>query len=452
MPQAIEYLVIGLGKTGFSCVNYLCTHQKAVAVVDTRVQPPYLVQLRQEYPQITFTHSDNELEILNQYLEQVRYLVLSPGVALSQTLIKQARELDVEIINDIELFAKHHISVPIIGITGSNGKSTVTDMLGFIANKLGIKAGVGGNLGTCALDLLDDNNELYILELSSFQLEWVSSLKLAVGTILNITPDHLDRYESFTEYAQTKGHIFSLSNTAVVNTADKLVSALLPKNITQINYRASTPTANAFGLTTSNNQQYISYGGHRLLNTNEIALQGAHQLLNILCVFSIVQHLNWPLDQVIAAVKTYPGLEHRCQLVASYKGVKYINDSKATNVGATLAAIGSIGTHISGKIVLILGGQTKGGDLSVLIDSIKQYVKATLLIGEDAELIEQQLGTSITSIHATSLEVAISKASSIAQEGDIVLLSPACASLDNFTSFAQRGEVFIQQVKQMTDK
>ncbi|MDC3221511.1 UDP-N-acetylmuramoyl-L-alanine--D-glutamate ligase [Gammaproteobacteria bacterium] len=453
--QQYNYLVLGLGISGFSAVKYLARQNFSIAVVDSRVNPPYLAQLEEDYPQIKFaTASLQDDNFVSDYLLNCKNLVVSPGLAVADKIVKAAREHKINIINDVELFGQHlsnhSQTAKVIGITGSNGKSTVTDMLGFIAIQLGVKVAVGGNIGTPALDLIADDIELYILELSSFQLEWLSSLKLDVATVLNITPDHLDRYASFEDYAQTKLHIFALSRHGVVGRQEIKVMENLPANLVTTYYGEKPTTAAEFHLLADTNHTAIAYAGESLLETKQLKLIGKHQYVNSLSVLTIGNILGWDLTQMLAAACHYTGLPYRCQLEHEISGVQYINDSKATNLDSTIAAITSVGEQIAGKIILLLGGQTKGGDLSPLLPLIERHVTKVLLIGRDAPIIAEQLGNIAKLDLCDSLENAVTRASKFATSGDAVLLSPACASFDMFTNFVHRGEVFKRCVRTLT--
>lgn len=426
-------VVVGLGKTGLSCVRHLVGQEKTVAVTDTRVIPPCIQELRSEFPQVP-VYLDG---IYENVLDKASEIVVSPGICVREPAIAKQQARGVNAIGDIELFVQA-AKAPIIAITGSNGKSTVTTLVGEMAKAAGKKIVVGGNLGTPALELLDDDAELYVLELSSFQLETTRSLQAAAATVLNITPDHLDRYESYDDYIAAKLSIYKNSKAQIINRDD---SQTFINNPT-ISFGASEPNENEFGLRKVDGELFLAFGKNNLLNVKELKVKGQHQYLNALAAMALGHCVNLPMDAMLKALKAFTGLRHRCQWVADIEGVAWYNDSKATNVGATLAALHGLGAEIPGKIVLLAGGLAKDADFSSLREGAKQYVSRLILFGQDKKELKKVLEDVLDIQEVEDLQEAVKSAKSIATAGDIVLLSPACASFDMFSDFEARGDEF----------
>lgn len=433
-------IVVGLGKTGFSCVRYLVEHGYNVAVIDSREHPPspYLDQFQQQYPAIPCIFGANEN---SRIFENVSELVISPGVSLQNSMLVPYLQRGVPAIGDIELFVRA-AKARIVAITGANGKSTVTTLVGLMAKEAGLKVQVGGNLGLPALDLLDEQVQLYVLELSSFQLETTHSLRAAAAVVLNITPDHMDRYPDFSAYCRAKWRIYDGCETAVINRDDPISykGAILPANIVSFGLQQSQDRS--FGYS----EGILFYDNKNLLKINELQIKGRHQIANALAALALGQAVGLPFAAMVNALKKFPGLVHRCQWVRELNGVAWYNDSKGTNVGATQASIVGLGEEISGKIILILGGIGKGADFTPLRLPLSKYVKTTILIGQDAPLIRQALQDCCKINDAASFHEAIEMAQSEAKSADVVLLSPACASFDMFDDFEHRGQVFINEV------
>lgn len=434
-------IVIGLGKTGLSCIRYLTKQGFKVAAVDSRVAPPGLEELRQNFPEVeVYCGAFDE-----KTLAQADELIISPGVSRREPAILACSERGVKINGDIELFA-HAANAPIIAITGSNGKSTVTTLVGMMAEAAGKKVKVGGNLGTAALDLLDQQTELYVLELSSFQLGTTYSLKPAVAVVLNISPDHMDRYDNINEYLAAKQRVYSGCQIAIINRDDSLsyIGALLPKKI--INFSINNaPGENDFGITDG----YLTHGKKKLLSIDKLKIKGLHNMANALAAFAIGMAINLPLEVMLQTLGNFKGLEHRCQWVANINNIDWYNDSKGTNVGATKSAIEGLGAGSSGKIILILGGIGKDADFTALCGCLAKYVRTVVLIGKDALLIERALGKISKILHAKSMAEAVTICAHEALPGDAVLLSPAAASFDMFKNFEHRGIVFMEEVKKL---
>ena len=429
-------VVIGLGKTGISCVRYLAKQGVNLAVVDSREAPPFQDELKKDFPNVPYSFGDLDSTLLNQADE----LVVSPGISLREPAILQQIKRGVKISGDIEIFAQN-AKAPIVAITGSNGKSTVTTLVGEMAKHAGLKTKVGGNLGTPVLELLEDNTEIYVLELSSFQLETTHSLKAKAATVLNISEDHMDRYRDLSEYAAAKHRIFINCETAIINHDDPVTyeNIKLPQKII------------SFGLSKQQNNFYVDNGyimhdQKQLLKTSELKIKGLHQIANALAALALGTAIDLTESAMIAALKEFPGLPHRCQFVARKNEISWYNDSKGTNAGATKAAIEGLGADISGKLILIAGGLGKDADFSQLKNPVTKFVRSVILIGKDAKIIAQALEKCCKILNANSLEEAVELASQEAKPGDCVLLSPACASFDMFNNFEHRGEVFMQAV------
>lgn len=428
-------LIIGLGKTGQSCLRYLVAQGETPRALDTRARPPGLDEVRKAFP-----HTELHLGGLRaDWLADARRLIVSPGVSVANPEINQQAAEGKEVIGDIELFARA-ASAPVAAITGSNAKSTVTALLAEVAKACGRRALAGGNLGTPALDLLGQDAELYVLELSSFQLETTYSLDAEVATILNISEDHLDRYSSLGDYIAAKQRIYDGCRVAVWNRDDESTRPQRPVDA-QITFGAHADAD--YHLDTA--RGVLQRRGEDLMPVADMQMRGNHNALNVLAVLAMIEALGLDVAHAVDTIRAFPGLPHRCQLVAAARGVQWFDDSKGTNVGATLAALNGIGPSIAGKVILIAGGQGKGQDFAVLADAVRTYVRHTVLIGEDAGVIGAALDGQSTEI-ASDMEDAVRKAALAAEQGDAVLLSPACASFDMFSGYEERGRVFVRHV------
>ncbi len=442
IASSVNRVVVGLGVTGLSCARHLYRRGQPFAVVDTRPDPPGLEALREEMPDVPVYAGLYPADLL----EQASELVVSPGIALDDPLLAPAREAGVAVLGDIDLFVRE-AAAPVVGITGSNAKSTVTELVGRMAGDAGLDVGVGGNLGTPALDLLAPGRELYVLELSSFQLERAGTLALAVAAVLNLSPDHLDRHGSMPAYHRAKHRIFRGCRAAVVNRDDPLTVPLVAADVRVISWRLGEPELGGFGLRTLAGREYLCHDFESLLATDELGLVGRHNVANALAAVAIGHAAGLPLPAMVETLRHFRGLPHRCQQVAVIDGVRYVDDSKGTNIGATEAALRGLGGERD--IVLIAGGQGKGADFSALREPVARHCKAVVLIGEDGPLIEQSLAD-VTAIHrADSMDAAVRLAASLAAPGECVLLSPACASFDMFTGYVQRGQVFCGAVARL---
>ncbi len=432
-------VVAGLGISGVSAVNFLHEQGYRVAVTDSRETPPGHDQIPAEV-KTSFGQLDQEL------LLQAEEIILSPGLAPQLPEIQQAIAKGIPVVSDIQLL-RRATDVPIVAITGSNAKSTVTTLIGQMAQDAGRKVAVGGNLGRPALDLLKDQPELIVLELSSFQLETTSNLNAAVAVVLNMSEDHLDRHGDMFGYHKAKHRIFQGVKKVVYNRDDSLTRPLVPDQTPMQSFGLNAPDLNQYGiLREDNGTLWLARGRERLIKSSELYIQGTHNVANTLACLALGEAIGLPRDSMLESLKQFKGLEHRCEYVKTVHGVRYYNDSKGTNVGATLAAIDGLGAAIEpqqAKVVVILGGQGKGQDFSLLKASVAKYVKAAILIGEDAPILQTALQGSTELIQAQSLKQAVELAQAKTTEHDVVLLSPACASFDMFTGYPDRGHQFV---------
>jgi UDP-N-acetylmuramoylalanine--D-glutamate ligase len=382
-------------------------------------------------------------DIDRSVLDGITELVVSPGVALEHPLVQYAIDNDVRVIGDIDLFVAAS-SAPVIGITGSNGKSTVTALLASMISACGRHVAVGGNFGTPALDLLEQAADFYVLELSSFQLERAKSLNLAVATVLNLSADHLDRHGSLPRYHNAKHKIFQGASAVVANRADSFTLPLLEGGTQQVLWRPAEPDLQEFGVRDFDGTPHICRGFTPLLPISELKLKGGHNLNNVLAALALGTAVDLPMEGLVEGLKQFSGLPHRCELVLDNAGVTWINDSKGTNVGATRAALAGLGGQQN--VVLIAGGVGKGQDFTALLPEVRENCRRVLTLGESAREIELALGAHTPVQRVESIEDAVAKAALLAQPGDVVLLSPACASFDLYSGFEARGEAFREAV------
>lgn len=440
-----KQVVIGLGLTGLSCARYLKREKRVFSVVDSREEPPELENFRHEFPDVEVTVG----EISDESLLGAALLIVSPGVALDEPAIANALKNGTSVCGDIDLFREKAVA-PIVAITGSNGKSTVTTLLGEMAKCAGKKAAVGGNIGVPALDLLEgEEPDLYVLELSSFQLERAGMLNVDVATVLNISADHMDRYPNLIAYHQAKHQIFRGCKKVVVNRADPLSRPLVAEDVEELNFGLDQPDFKGFGLLVEAGEEYLAYQFEKLMPVSELKIVGRHNIENALAALALGKAVGLSIAPMLDALRAFRGLEHRCQLVDEWQGVRYYNDSKGTNVGASIAAIeGLVGG--GRKVVLIAGGVAKGADFSPLLPVIKAHVRGVVVIGEAAEQLTQLCSEDVTVVSAMSMDSAVKSASLISEQGDAVLLSPACASFDMFKNYQHRGESFVNAVADMT--
>ena len=455
-----KQVVIGLGVTGLSCARYLARKQQVFSVVDSREQPPGLAAFKQEFPDVSLYLG----EISDEALQGASQLVVSPGVALDEPAISRAVDNGVEVCGDIDLF-RSEAQAPIIAITGSNGKSTVTTLVGEMARRAGKRVAVGGNIGVPALDLLpgdvlpgDDSaadNEkqqepdLYVLELSSFQLERTENLRAEVATVLNISADHMDRYANLLAYHQAKHRIFRGCRQVVINRNDPLSRPLLAEGVTMWTFGLDRADFNGFGLVEKEGVEYLAFQFDRLMPTSELTMVGRHNIENALAALALGKAAGLDMAPMLAVLREFPGLDHRCQFVAEIESVRYYNDSKGTNVGAAIAALNGL-ARSANKVVLIAGGQAKGAEFAPLLPVLRERARALVVIGEAANALESLCAGSLPVIRAHSLEEAVTVSADSSEAGDAVLLSPACASFDMFENYRHRGDVFSRSVLQLS--
>lgn len=433
--QSSKVLVVGLGVTGISVANFLDKLGFKFAITDSRDKPPGADELLQQLPDAPlFTGGFDEAAF-----KVATHLVVSPGVALTNQAIVRAIANGAKIISDIDLFVLA-AEAPIVAITGSNGKSTVTTMLGYMAKASGKKVGVGGNLGTPALDLLAQSAELYVLELSSFQLERTRLLNAAAATVLNVSADHLDRHASMAEYADEKQKIYNGNGVMIINIDDPVVNAMRVEGRDTLTFSIKTDAD--FYLKKTADSEYLMHGTDALMSLSDLPLEGRHNAANALAALALGVAIGLDKQAMCSALRKFKGLDHRMQRVAQIRGVNWVNDSKATNIGACVAAL----QGYEQKVVLIAGGDAKGADMAELTPAIKEKAKSVVLMGKDANLIEQAIAGCVPAYFAADMNEAVQIAARLAQSGESVLLSPACASLDQYKNYQDRGDKFIKSV------
>lgn len=437
-------IIIGLGKTGLSCVRYLAKQQKPFIVLDTSENPPGLIELKEKFPQIPYHLGSLDANLLCKASE----IIVSPGVPLDEPALIKAKAAGIPIISDIEVFVRN-TKVPIVAITGTNAKGTVTTLVGDMVHNAGHKVIVAGNIGTPVLDLLSENSpEFYVLELSSFQLESTYSLQAVAATILNVSDDHLDRHHTMEAYIAAKQRVYEHCQAAIYNRDDAATHpAVTPSTI--YSFGLTEPKPGEFGIRNVAGQIHLAYGAEILLAVDELKIKGRHNWANALAALALGTAIKLPLPAMLQALREFKGLHHRCEWLTEVNGVTWYDDSKGTNVGATIAAIEGLGSAINGKLILIAGGLGKGANFEPLQAPVSKYVRDVILIGQDAPILERALNTSAPIHHAVDLKAAVMMAKSKAQAKDAVLLSPACASFDMFQNYEHRGEVFKSLVKEI---
>ena len=436
-------LVIGLGKTGFACANYLAHQGQRVVVADSRAAPPYLSLLREQWPAMPIQLGPFDTELC----AAAARIVLSPGVAFSEPAVQAAVANGVPVASEIDLFSVA-AKAPVVAITGSNAKSTVTSLVWHMAQTAGYNVAVGGNLGTPAVELLDESVQLYVMELSSFQLETTHGLSAEVACVLNISPDHMDRYDNnLMAYHRAKQRVFQGCKKVVENADDHLTFALVPSSVEHRQFTLGEPDLKQYGVRHENAQDWLCLGLDKLIRTEELAMTGRHNVANCLAALAIGDSVGLPRDAMLESLRVFTGLAHRCEFVAEQSGITYIKDSKGTNVGATVAAISGLGATIKGKVVLLAGGMGKGADFTDLSKPMSEFGRAAVVYGQDGAAIGEVLEKTLTTYSANDMEAALLQARVVAQPGDLVLLSPACSSFDAYQSFEQRGEHFRQLVE-----
>jgi UDP-N-acetylmuramoylalanine--D-glutamate ligase len=432
-------LVVGLGKSGVSAVRWLVAHGVRVRATDSRESPPGLAVV-----EALLSPEDLFLgRFAEEALEGVEQVVLSPGLPRTLPLLALAEARGLPVVGDVELFAvqANAAGVPVVAVTGTNGKSTVTTLVGEMAREAGVDAGVGGNLGEPALDLLRAGRQLYVVELSSYQLESCPSLRCAAATVLNVSPDHLDRYGTMAAYAAAKARIFADAGLAVVNADDPEVAAM-PVG-TRVTF--SLQPHGDYHVAAQDGEDWLFARGEAVLPLSALRIPGLHNAANALAALALADAVGLPRSASLTVLRQFTGLPHRAQWVGERRGVVYIDDSKGTNIGATLAAVDGL----RGPLVVIAGGDGKGQDFTPLAAAFRGKVRKTLVIGRDGPAVAAALyGACPVEVCAT-LPEAVTAASLVAEAGDIVLLSPACASLDMFRDYTHRGRVFATAVAEL---
>ena len=440
-----QRIIVGLGVTGLSVARYLAGRDLPFAVCDTRANPPGLDKLKRFAPMADLYLGELDAQLLSSADE----LIINPGIALSTPAIQAAIQAGVKVIGDIELFARA-ADAPVVAITGSNAKSTVTTLVGMMAEKAGRRVAVGGNIGTPALDLLDMKADLYVLELSSFQLETTDALNAEVATVLNVSEDHMDRYADLASYHLAKHRIFRGARQIVVNRDDALTRPLVADQLPCWSFGLDKPDFKGFGLIEQGGEKHLAFEFKTLMPVSELKMRGAHNQANALAALALGHAVGLPMAAMLEALREFAGLPHRCQWVGQHAGVDYYDDSKATNVGAALAAIEGFGGDLQGQQVLIAGGDGKGADFAPLVEPISRHCRAVVLLGRDADRLEQALGGRVPVRRVASIDEAVMAAAELARPGDAVLLSPACASLDMFANFEERGRLFAAAVRRLS--
>jgi UDP-N-acetylmuramoylalanine--D-glutamate ligase len=435
--SAARDLVFGLGATGMSIARYLRRTDGDPVFADTRDEPPGIAELEALWPGAEIRLGDIKLS------RDIARILVSPGIADSDKVLERARKKKIEIVSDIELFVRD-AKAPFVAVTGSNGKSTVTTLVYHMCRAAGMNVLAGGNLGEPALDLLDEEQpELYVLELSSFQLQRTTTLPAKVAVLLNVSPDHLDWHASEDEYRQAKYRIYREARAAVVNRADDAAAEHARHIETVITFGLDAPGEGQYGLRVDDGRVFLARGDALLIATDDIALVGIHNQANALAAMATAELLGVDTASMLQVLSEFPGLPHRMQRVARKGAVDYVNDSKATNVAAAVASIGSV----DGMIVLIAGGDGKGGDFSELAEALEDKLRAAVLIGKDAEAIADALDTVMPVYFAQDMDDAVCKAAAYAEPDDTVLLAPACASLDQYANYGARGDAFCRAVE-----
>jgi UDP-N-acetylmuramoylalanine--D-glutamate ligase len=469
-------LVVGLGLTGVSCVRYLVAQGYDVSAIDSRAAPPNLVDVQREFPDMPVHTGGFEKD----WFELADIIVVSPGISVHEPSIVAATADGREIVGDIELFARtvqgranvaggrmphRDVSMPraqdaqerppgataarapVLAVTGSNGKSTVTALVGAMCRVAGLDTRVGGNIGVPALSLLQATEpNVYVLELSSFQLETTSSLNACAAAILNISADHMDRYRDILEYTEAKARIFRGDGVMVLNADDARVRGLRQSARRTVRFSLSAPASDCdFGLRKRGREMWLVRGDDDLMPTTQLRVPGRHNIANVLAAMALTDALGIAREAQIDAARAFTGLPHRTELIAERGNIRWINDSKGTNVGATVAALNGMEV----PVVLIAGGDGKGADFGELRDACARHARAVILIGRDGPRIDAALGGTVATMYAADMRDAVRKAAATARAGDVVLLSPACASFDMFRNYEHRGDVFRAAVQEL---
>lgn len=437
--------VVGLGATGYSAVRYLHARGLDVVVIDSRKAPPLLGQLQTMFPDVAVRLGD----FADQELDSQRLIVASPGVALSEPMLRNAKRAGATIVGDIELFLQEN-ERPVIAITGSNGKSTVTSLVGEMCRCSSMQPLVAGNIGVPVLDALTDaiDYDIAVLELSSFQLETTTQVTAEAAAILNVSADHMDRYDSMGDYLLAKARILRGAKRAVVPRHDEQLNQIT-KVSSSLSFDLDEPSNDSeFGVIRHSNYRWLAKGSERLIKLRKIPLVGLHNVKNVLAAFALVDFLQLPKEGLVVAIESFKGLPHRMQTVHKSDRITWVNDSKATNIGATSTAL----RNLEQDVVWLAGGQGKGADFNALRDAISSNIKQLILFGEDAEKLERALTGLLPIRRASGMQEAVQMAQKTATENSIVLLSPACASFDMYKNFEQRGDDFTRCARAVSER
>ena len=483
-------LVLGLGDSGLAMARWLAIEGFDLRVADTRAEPPQRASLAADCPSAEFIGG----AFSQALLDGAELVAISPGLAPAlpdvAALLKQAKAGKVEVVGEIELFARalarlkaeRGYAPKVIGVTGTNGKTTTTRLAGLLLERSGVKVAVAGNIGPAVLDVLrdalagDNLPEAWVLELSSFQLATTRSLECDAAAVLNVTQDHLDWHGTMDAYGAAKARIFSARTVQVLNRGDERVMAMARRGSEVVTFGTDAPSsANSYGLLLDNGITWLAWSEdlsppgrrrrtnpdvpaappeihlHRLMPTDALQIRGRHNAANALAAVALARAVGCPLGPLLHALRSYRGEPHRVEPIATVRGVEYVDDSKGTNVGATVAALDGLGGE-GRKLVVILGGEGKGQDFGPLVDPVVRHARAVVLIGRDAPAIRavlEQGARGVTLHGADTLPEAVEIAAAEAREGDAVLLSPACASLDMFRNYVHRSEVFADAVREL---
>lgn len=436
--------IIGTGMTGMSVARFLQAKGQRFVFFDTRPAPPNAEVIASQFPGVHCEFGTWDESLLLAMDE----IIVSPGVSLADPKLAPARTKGMALLGDIDLFVRH-ARAPVVAITGSNGKSTVTTLVGDMAKAQGLNVAVGGNLGTPALELLSENVELYVLELSSFQLETTSRLGAKVACILNISPDHMDRYDSIQAYHAAKQRVYFAAEHVVVNRNDILTHPPLAANVS-VSFFGGEADFKTMGIRKRDGEVWLCDQLEPLLPAGKLHLAGSHNIENALAALAIGKAAGFGREAMLSALRNFRGLPHRCEPVGTVQGVKFINDSKGTNVGATLAAVNGLASD-RGKLIVMLGGVAKDKDFSALEPALMQHARCVIVYGRDASVLEQSLQNIPCLLRAEKMSPAFELAQQHALPGDTVLLSPACASFDEFDDYVHRGNTFTRWVKEVAN-
>jgi len=434
-------VIVGLGKTGYSCARFLTRKGIAFSVVDDVINASVLESFHKEMPDISLEPLSSEI------LNNAEEIILSPGVPLKSRLVQDAVRHGVPVTGDIAIFSEE-TDKPLAVITGSNGKSTVTDLVGFLARRSGVKIGIGGNIGIPCLDILDQGHDVVVLEVSSYQLEVIDELKCKVASVLNLSPDHLDRYSSVADYYETKAQVYQHCDIAIVN-REANFPMTIPANAEQISFGFDRPSDGNFGISYSAGHSFLCKGHldgcTNLLDTRLLKIRGRHNWLNALAALAIGQALGFKENLMVDSLQHYVGLPHRCEWIGTFERASFYNDSKSTNPGSTFAAIEGFASS-ENNVVVVLGGVAKDADFRELGELCRDKAKKCLVFGQDRDYINQAINQQGVLFETLADVMQCLKAEVL--PGDLVLFSPACASFDQYENFEQRGEHFKRLVRE----